>query len=178
MADLTNGYVKLNRSILDWELFTEPNAVVVFLYCILKANHKESTYKGETVHRGELVTSENKISEATGLGRQQVRTALDKLIVTKSLTKWISPKKHTFIRVCEYEKFQGNQETNQPITNLQPTDNQPSNKNSNNINNINNNIPPYESNYIYNTRAREGVIGRLNITGATKEQMDEARASL
>ena len=163
MADLDNGYIKLYRSLLDWEYFSEPNVLSVFLFCILKANHKDSVYKGEPVQRGELVTSTVKIAEATGLSRQQVRTALNKLIATNSITKWISPKNQVFIRVCEYEKFQSNHQINHRITTEQPPNNHPKNKKPKKPNNTLNDS-------IYNTApARERPLAKtLKIYRAPK----------
>ena len=157
---MERGYISLYRKMLDWEWSSDPIVLAVYIRCLLKANWSDKQYKGITIHRGEFMTTQKELAEEVGISRQQLRSAIDKLITTNSITKWISPTKHTIIKVSEYEKYQNNQSINHSITNQQPISNQHTN------NNNNNNIPP--NNYIYNTaRAREEneprVIGHLNV---------------
>lgn len=168
---MNEGFIKLYRSLLKWEWIDEPNVLVLFVHCLLRANYQDTKYHGIDVERGTFITSYSKLSDATGLTVKQVRSALDRLIQTGEVRAELGQgKKYTIIRVCNYDKFQEGKvraELGQSEGTTRATD-----KNINNINNT-----PY-SNYIYNTRAREGVIDKLKITGSTKEQMDETRASL
>ena len=48
------GYVKVFRSFLDWEWFQKPEMVQLWLYLLLKANHREKEWQGRTIRRGQL----------------------------------------------------------------------------------------------------------------------------
>ena len=92
----------------------------VFLYLLLSANTKDNEYKTITIHRGEVVRTQERIAEDTGLTRQQVRTVLCKLEATKEITKE-TRSGTVVISIVNYNKYQdSNQEVNQPITNDQP----------------------------------------------------------
>lgn len=98
-------YIKLNRSILDWGWFTEPNTYRVFTYLILKANIKDHAFGKITVHRGELVTSYFSIAEKLRLSEKQVRTAIQHLEATGEIKRKVY-NKYQVIRVVNYSKYQ------------------------------------------------------------------------
>lgn len=120
-----DGYIKLHRKMVDWEWYDDLNTFKLFIHLLLKVNHKDNKWRGELIKRGTCVTSRASLSLETGLSEQQVRTAIDKLISTKDITK-ITNKKNTLIIVTNYNIYQeSNQETNQQI-NQEPTNEQPS----------------------------------------------------
>ena len=118
------SYIKLDRKILDWEWFGDPTTTHLWIYLLLKANIKNKSWQNIVVTKGQLVTSELRLSSETGLSRQQVRTALKKLVSTNEITK-ISTNNYTLITVNKWEEYQGsNQEDNQVSTSestIQPT---------------------------------------------------------
>lgn len=130
------GYVSLFRSMLDWEWFKDSSTLHIFVYCLLKANHKDKRYKGDVVKRGSFLTSRKLIAEETGLTEQKVRTALNHLKITNELTISTSPK-GTVISINNYDRYQ---KITNDLTNKQPTTNQQvtTNNNDNNDNNVNN----------------------------------------
>ena len=67
------GFIKISRKILEWEWYTDSNTKIVFLHCLLKANWKDKNWKGETIKRGQFVTSLEKISQETNLSVKQVK---------------------------------------------------------------------------------------------------------
>ena len=81
-----NGFVVLDRNILQWRWFTVPKTAHLFVYLILKANHADRPYRNIVIRRGELMTSLAHISEDTGLTLKEVRTALDHLKETGEVT--------------------------------------------------------------------------------------------
>ena len=93
------GWIKIHRSLLDWEWYSDTNCVRLCLHFLLKANYQSKKWKGLIIDRGQLVTSRGQLSEETGLSEMQIRTALDKLdncgFITKSGTR-----KYTIITVC------------------------------------------------------------------------------
>jgi len=136
----TTGYVSLFRSFTNWEWFTVPNMVTVFIYCLLKANFKDKSWRGINVKRGSFITSIDSIAKDTNLTKQQVRTCLKKLEKTQEIVKQ-SNTRNTQITICKYNSYQKNLNSantppNTPITNEQHTNNKPITT-TNNYNNYN-----------------------------------------
>lgn len=138
------GWVKLYRSLLDWEWYDDINTKVLFIHLLLKANHKERAYKGMLIKRGELVTGRIVLSAELGLTEQQIRTSLTKLKSTNEITIKTT-NKNSVVSIVNYDLYQdieNDQPTEQPtgnqrITNKQPTDNQQVTTNKNVKNNKN-----------------------------------------
>ena len=121
-----SGWIKIHRKFLDWEWFNKSEAVHLFLYMVLKANHKDNKWQGNDVKRGQFISSLGNISSATGITIQQIRTILKKLEKTNEI-KVKSTSQFTIVTICKYECYQDeNEEANKPITNNQ----QPTNKQS------------------------------------------------
>ena len=123
------GWIKLHRKMLDWEWFTDSKTLSVFLYLLISANHVQKKWRGVTIDKGQLVTSNAHICTATGLTRQQVRTALDHLKLTREVTIQ-STKLYSIVTITNYESYQAydgeEQPTEQPDNNQEITKNQPS----------------------------------------------------
>ena len=102
---MNNGYIKLHRSITEWEWYDDPVTLKVFIHLLLTANHEDKKWHGKVIKRGQLVTSVAKLAEATKLSPKRVRTSLDRLVQTGEISKeWAS--KYTVINVENYSKFQ------------------------------------------------------------------------
>lgn len=136
---MDNGWSKLYRSLLHWRWFKFSETLHLFIYCILKANHKDISWQGIEIKRGEFVTSLKTITEETGLTTQKIRTSTNRLKSTSEITIK-STNKYTIITVCNYDVYQtdakgeqqAEQQANQQTTNKQVT----TNKNEKNIKNI------------------------------------------
>lgn len=117
------GWIKLHRSLLEWEWYDDTNTVRLFLHLLLTANYEPKKWRGETIEPGQIITSYQKLAEQTGLGAQQVRTAINKLKLTSNITSE-STNNYTLITVCNWDKYQDdNKQHNKRITNEQQTDN-------------------------------------------------------
>lgn len=87
-----NGWIKLYRSLLNWEWHADPQVLAVFIYLLLMASTEDKRWQGVEVKRGSLVASQGTIAAGTGLSVQQVRTALKKLRSTGEVTVEQHPK--------------------------------------------------------------------------------------
>ena len=121
------GYIKLHRSILEWEWWHDINVYRVFSYLLMKANHKAKQWRGVSIKRGQLITSLPSLEKQTGLSCQQIRTALNKLKSTGEITEHATNKYRliTLANYCDYqgtEKDSNRQKNTQ--SNRQVTDNQ------------------------------------------------------
>jgi len=102
---MNNGFIKLYRTMIDWEWFDDQNTFRLFIVMLLKANHKDSKWQGHDISRGQFISSTAKLSEASGLTFKQVRLALDKLKSTGD----VATKGHarfTLYTIENYNKYQ------------------------------------------------------------------------
>jgi DNA-binding transcriptional MerR regulator len=126
-----SGWIKIHRKFLDWEWFNKSEAVHLFLYMLIKANHKDAKWQGNDVKRGQFISSLGNISNATGISIQQIRTILKKLEKTNEI-EVKSTSQFTIVTICKYECYQDeNETTNKPLTNNQQTTNKRSTTNKN-----------------------------------------------
>ncbi|MCD8208517.1 MAG: hypothetical protein LUD72_11310 [Bacteroidales bacterium] len=120
---MNGNYIKICRSILDWEWFKNPNTLAVFVYCLLRANWKDGRFEGIEVPRGSFVTSVAKLAKEVGISTQSARTALNHLKSTNELTITSTPK-FSVITVNNYNRYQdANKQSNKRLTNDQQTAN-------------------------------------------------------
>lgn len=118
-----NGFVKLDRGILNWEWYSEPCTRGLFVHCILKANWKAGNWKGQPYERGQFITSLSSLANETGYSVQNIKTALKHLISTGELASKAT-NKYRIITVCNYDKYQvTNKPDNKVLTNNQQTAN-------------------------------------------------------
>jgi anion-transporting ArsA/GET3 family ATPase len=92
----------------------------LFLHLLITANYQNKNWRGVTIKRGQIVTGTLALSEQLNLGRQQIRTALNKLKVTNEITIK-STKQFSVITINNYDCYQT---VTNKITNEQPTSNQ------------------------------------------------------
>lgn len=138
------GWIKVPRSIIQWNWYDDIITKSVFLHLLLLANHTDVKWRAINIRRGQLVTSYVHLSQTLHIPMQQVKTAIKHLKSTNEITTK-STNKYTLITICQYDSYQNvdertNLQTNQQndsqvtfnqlATNFQLT----TNKNSNNEN--------------------------------------------
>tara|TARA_R100001463_G_scaffold10301_13_gene30258 strand:+ start:743 stop:1498 length:756 start_codon:yes stop_codon:yes gene_type:complete len=127
----SRGWIKLHRALLDWQWFSDPNTTHVFMYCLLKANHKDSKYRDTVVKAGTFLTGRDLISRETGCSVREVRTALKRLKSSNVLTIKTS-RQGTVIEIVNYARYQqSDQQNDQRATNERPTNDQQATTNKN-----------------------------------------------
>ena len=120
------NYIKLDRKILEWEWWSDINTYRLFSYMLLKANWKESSFKGVDVPRGSFVSSIAKLSEGTNLTVDEVRTALKHLKSTNEITS----KPHSKFTVFTVNNYCSYQDIPEQITEQNPSSSQTDTKQS------------------------------------------------
>jgi len=138
---LSEGWITIHRKIVDWEWFSKGNTFHVFMFLLLKANHKPNRWQGVDIKRGQLITGRDKIASKLNISVQSVRTSLARLKTTGEITVE-STNKNSLVTIVNYEEYQIKPEavTSKPTsnaTNQQPTNNQQSTTNNNENNNKN-----------------------------------------
>ena len=118
------GFIKLHRKITEWEWYTHETTFRVFFHLLISANYESKNWRGQTIKRGQLVTSQDKIALALGYvdskgkpKRQPIRTALSNLQKTGEITTKTT-NRYTIITIKNYNKYQiSNQQKKRKPTN-------------------------------------------------------------
>ena len=131
----SKGYIKLHRSILDWEWYGDTTTTSVFIHLLLTANWEETRWRGQTIKRGETKTTYKDIAKALGISIQSTRTAISHLESTGEITRRVTNHRQ-FITIENYEKYQGCDLPTNTQTNTQDTDNLTSDQQATNTHNI------------------------------------------
>ena len=99
------GYILIDRNILDWKWWNNNNTLKVFLWLMIKAQFHESYWGGVQIKRGQVATSMKNIESDNQLSRQQVRTAISNLKSTGEITITRHSKFLVFT-IVNYNKYQ------------------------------------------------------------------------
>lgn len=119
------GFIKLHRSLLDWEWYEDANVMRLFLHCLLKANIKDKRWQGIEIKRGSFITSLENLATETNMSIMQIRTAINKLKITHEITHKTT-RHYSMIIVNNYNLYQDNNtQNNTPITSKYHPDNIP-----------------------------------------------------
>lgn len=149
MTGSNSGYIKLFRSLLDWEWYDDTNTVRVWVHLLIKANHKPQRWHGIEIGRGQLVTSIGTLSEELNLSPHKIRRALNNLKSTGEIASKTT-NKFTLITVEKYSDFQDWNPDNRKQTASKPQTNRKQTATNNNNNKENKEIN-------INARARAGA---------------------
>ena len=168
------GWIKMFRQITDWELYKDINSKVLFLHLLLTAAYTDyTTSDGFVVHAGCCFISIRQLADETGLSIRQVRTALERLEATHSLTQQTTHR-GTLIKVEKWAFFQGEREKA-----TQQTTQQTTHYNNKNNKKINNNIyvmPKKKKNSFLNYEQRDYDLNYIEQLAAEKNKIENLTA--
>ena len=119
---MNTGFIKLHRSLVEWEWYQDSNTMRLFLHCLLKANYTEKKWQGKTIPRGSFLTGLDVLASELNLTQRKIRTSLTKLKTTGELTIKTT-NKGSIVSVCNYDTYQSLD---------QETDNKPNDKRTTN----------------------------------------------
>jgi hypothetical protein len=105
------GYIKLHRTILDWEWYKDTNTKILFIHLLLNACFDRCKFMGVYMLRGQYITSMSRLSNELGLTSRQLRTAISRLKKTKEINVKTT-NKFTLFTVCNYENYQFEEQRN------------------------------------------------------------------
>ena len=101
------GFIKLDRKLLGWRWYKEPNTMRVFVHLLLLANGTENHFEGLKIERGQVITSHASLAEDLGLSVKNVRTAINHLKSTGEVASRKYPK-FQVITIKNYDEYQRN----------------------------------------------------------------------
>ena len=100
-----HGWVKLHRSMKDWEWYRDANTYRLFTHLMITVNWEDKEWQGITIKRGSIVTSIAHLAEQTGLSPKQVRGSLDKLKRTNDVAIK-GTNRYSIVSLCKYDTYQ------------------------------------------------------------------------
>ena len=104
---MAKGWVKIHRSILDWQWWPDDNTLRLWLYLILTANIEDRKWRNITVKRGQMITTIPELAAKTGLSYKSIRTCLDRLVESGEIGRQTT-NKFSIITICKFDTYQVN----------------------------------------------------------------------
>ena len=133
---INNGFVKLPRTILEWEWYDHPDVFRIYIHLLVKVNYAPARWRGMDILEGEHITSTAKLSEELNMSEFKVRESLSKLEKTGFLKK-TTTNKFTKLKLLQYGADLNNtdvklkQNAVQTTSKVQPNQNQTTIKKNN-----------------------------------------------
>jgi hypothetical protein len=140
------GWITLSRKLLDNPIFKKPDYLAVWMFLLLKANHKETSFiwnnKKHTLKKGQLLTGRKKIAQVTGIAESQIYKILKYLELEQQIEQQKTTK-FTIITIINWDKYQQKEQQKEQQSNNRVTTKEQQSNTYNNGNNGNkdNNIP-------------------------------------
>lgn len=122
------GWIKLHRSLLDWQWFEDHNTTRLLIYLLVSVNYESKKWKGQKINEGELITSNSKLASAVGLSVQNIRSSLNKLKIDNQITIK-STNKFQLITLVKWGELQNKDEATNKQKEPIPTNKQQTNNN-------------------------------------------------
>lgn len=122
---LEHGYIKLHRSLLNWEWYGDLNTKAVFLHLLLTVNISDGSWRGIPVKRGQRIYSRASLAKEIGISEKNLRTALSHLKKTGEVANLSTPQ-YSMVTVLNYDRYQdgASQVANEGPTNGQQVANE------------------------------------------------------
>lgn len=139
------GWVKLHRQLLDSSIFASAELLRIFVWCLLKANHKKAfvpikTGKGESIVEvgvGQFIFGRKKAAKELGDNGNTIYKRMQKL-KTMGICNIQSNTHYSIVTIVNWDKYQvddsesNRQSNNQVTTKCQPSNTNKKDKNVNN----------------------------------------------
>lgn len=130
----STGWIKLHRQILSSKYGSDLEMIGLFSALLLMANHKDNyTKDGSLIKKGQLMTSQLKLSTHFGIDRVAMRRRLRKLEYSQQIEQQTS-NKNTIITILNWDKYQSSEHQ----TNTKRTSNEHQVNTNKNVNNVKN----------------------------------------
>ena len=110
---MSSGWIKLHRSLLDWEWWDDQNTTRLFIYLLISASHSRKKWKSIDIEPGDIKTDQPTLSKKTGISIRGIRTSLTKLKSTGEVSVKTT-NKYSVISINNWNQFQ--QDDSQVVT--------------------------------------------------------------
>lgn len=123
-----SGWIKLHRSLSEWEWYDDINATRLLIHFLISVNYEDKKWKGINIPAGSLVFSYDTLSNKVNLSVQQIRTALKKIESSGEVTRKAT-NKYQLVTLVKWEKLQqSNEDSNKQTPSKATGEQQASNR--------------------------------------------------
>lgn len=138
------GYIQLHRQLLDSYQFSNPNMLKMWIWMLLRANHKKSVislkvgkkYTDVVVDRGQFIFGRTKASSELEMDESAIYRMVKKLEFQNAITVK-SNNQYSIVTICKYDTYNKKEKSDeQPVNSERTATEQPLNT-YNNVNNDN-----------------------------------------
>ncbi len=117
-----SGWIKLHRSLVDWEWYDDPNATRLLIHLLITVNYEDKKWHGILIKSGSRITSWEHLADEVGLSIRQTRTAVEKLEQSKEITRNVT-NRFQLITLVKWEQLQAfGSEDDKQMTGKRQTD--------------------------------------------------------
>lgn len=96
------GFVKLNDNLKNWAWINDPKTVYIYVRLLLGAAWQDTDVGNVHLRRGEIAISQRDFATQCLVTRQELRTALNRLMSTQKISQRVE-RKISIITLCEYD---------------------------------------------------------------------------
>lgn len=100
-----SGWIKLRRSLKDWEWYDDHNATRLLIHLLVSVNYEDKKWKGILIKPGSMVLSWQTLSKNSCMTVGKCRTAMDKLVKSKEVTRYVT-NKFQVVTLVKWEQMQ------------------------------------------------------------------------
>lgn len=116
-----SGWIRVQRGILDHWVFSEADALKLWVYLLMSANYEDKSrmFNGRLtqVKRGQLIYGRHAVSQRLGISEAKLRRYIKQFIKDEMISQQTT-NKYSIITITCYEKYQ---DVSQQTANKQPT---------------------------------------------------------
>lgn len=108
--------VKIHPKMQRWEHWEDSYCVHILLFLLMEAKQRKTSFKGVSIHRGQVVAGRGFISRGTGISEDVIRTRMKWMRMSGTFdvkVHEVNGEKFTVITIPTYEEYQ--QEEPQPM---------------------------------------------------------------
>lgn len=102
------SWVKLHRSLLQWEWYDDTNALRLLIHLLVSVNYEDKKWRGMLIPAGSMVFSWDTLSTQLGLSVKQCRVAMEKLENSGEVARKRATKGQ-LVSLTKWEKLQNNE---------------------------------------------------------------------
>jgi len=99
------GWIKLHRSLLEWEWYDDINARILLIHLLISVNYEDKKWKGVIVKKGSMILSWQTLSSGCGLSIKKCRTAMSKLETSGEVAR-VSANKWQVVSLVKWDELQ------------------------------------------------------------------------
>ena len=124
MNNRKKGWVKLYRQMLDSGIWGNPQLVVLWIWCLLRASSSKQTVvmngKKIKILPGQFITGRKAASEETGIPESTIYKYM-KLLESMNMLKRTCNNRYTIVTIVNWTKYQGEEEKRSKLRNNRGT---------------------------------------------------------